>query len=434
MKYSIKSIKTNLTTLIGKTVTLQGWLYAKRSSKKVQFLQLRDGTDILQCVVGVDDVNADIFEMTDKLAQETSLIVTGEVRKDDRSPLGFELGVSNVEIIASVTRDYPISPKEHGVAFLMDHRHLWLRSKRQQAILKIRASIITAIRTFFEKEDFTLVDAPILTSNSCEGTSTLFNLEYFGQNAYLTQTGQLYMEAAAMALGKVYCFGPIFRAEKSKTRRHLTEFWMAEPEVAFYKLDDVMDLAEDMLCYIVSHILDTNIRELTVLERDIDALRKTCKPFPRISYDEALEILKQHGKDTVFGKDLGADEETIISKQFDRPVMIHRYPAECKAFYMARDPQNNKLSLGVDVIAPDGYGEIIGGGEREHRLDVLEKTMEEMSIPKDTLEWYLDIRRYGSVPHGGFGVGLERTVAWICDIKHVREAIPFPRTMERLTP
>ena len=430
----IEDIAATLDKYEGQQVTLQGWLYNKRSSGKLHFLQLRDGTGVLQCVVFHKDVSKELFEKADRLAQETSLRLTGTVRKDERSPVGFELGVSAIEIVAEPTAEFPITPKEHGVAFLMDHRHLWLRSKRQHAILRIRAEIVGAIRSFFDERNFTLVDAPIFTPAACEGTSTLFEVGYFDEKAYLTQSGQLYMEAAAMALGKVYCFGPTFRAEKSKTRRHLTEFWMVEPEVAYLELDGVMDLAEDFIVYIVERVLKKRRAELVTLERDVSSLERVQRPFPRIRYEEAIGLLQKAGKDAKFGDDFGADEETTISESFDRPVLIHRYPAAIKAFYMRRDPQNDKLALGVDVIGPEGYGELIGGGQREHDLRKLEAALAAHELPRAAFEWYLDLRRYGSVPHGGFGLGVERTVAWICGIPHVRETIPFPRMLERLTP
>jgi len=430
----IEDIARQLDEYEGKTVTLQGWLYGKRSSGKLHFLQLRDGTNILQCVVFFKDVPEELFERAGHLTQETSLTVTGEVRRDKRSSIGFELGVASFEVVAEPTAEYPITPKEHGTAFLMDHRHLWLRSKRQVAILRVRHEIIMGIRDYFDRNGFILVDAPIFTPNACEGTSNLFEVGYFDDKAFLTQSGQLYMEAAAMALGKVYCFGPTFRAEKSKTRRHLTEFWMIEPEVAFLELDGIMDLAEDLLCDVVQRVLERRKPELEILERDTTQLEKVQKPFPRIRYTEAIEILQKAGTGAKFGDDFGGEDETIISAAFDRPVMVNRYPAEIKAFYMARDTDDNRLALGVDVLAPEGYGEVVGGGQREVSLEVLESAIAHHQLPKEAFEWYLDLRRYGSVPHGGFGLGLERTVSWICGLKHVRETIPFPRMLERLTP
>lgn len=418
---------------VGQEITLKGWLYNKRSSGKLHFLQLRDGSGIIQCVVFKGDVTPEVFELADKITQESSIEVTGTVREDKRSPLGFELGVKDVKVL-QMAKDYPISPKEHGTAFLMDNRHLWLRSSRQVAILKIRDEIIFSIREYFKNNGFVLVDSPILTPAACEGTSTLFETDYFGQKALLSQSGQLYGEASAMALGKIYCFGPTFRAEKSKTRRHLTEFWMVEPEVAFNDLDDNMDLAEDFICYIVEKVLKNCRAELEVLGRDISKLENIKKPFPRISYTEAIEILNKNGNPTQWGGDIGGDEETIISKSFDRPVMIHRYPAAIKAFYMKRDPKDEKLALAVDVIGPEGYGEIIGGSQREEDYDVLVKRIHEQGLDESAFDWYLDLRKYGSVPHSGFGMGIERAVAWICGLPHVRETIPFPRLMDRLKP
>jgi asparaginyl-tRNA synthetase len=422
----------------GQTVILQGWLYNKRSSGKLHFLQLRDGTNTIQCVVFKGDVSPEVFEAADKVTQESSIQVTGVVKEDKRSPLGFELGVTDFKVLGEAV-DYPISPKEHGVAFLMDHRHLWLRSSRQHAIIRIRAEIIRAVRNYFDENGFTLVDAPIFTPNACEGTSNLFETDYFDDKAYLTQSGQLYMEAAAAAFGKAYCFGPTFRAEKSKTRRHLTEFWMVEPEVAFMDLYEDMDLAEDFVCYIVQQVLKNRRAELEVLERDISKLEAIKKPFPRITYDEAIELIRKHGpeeehKNFPWGEDFGGDEETIISQQFDRPVFIHHYPVEIKAFYMKPDPANPKYALNVDMIAPEGYGEVIGGGQREDDLDVLISKIKEHNLPMEAFEWYLDVRKYGSFPHAGFGLGIERTVSWLCGLHHVRETIPFPRLMDRLSP
>lgn len=418
---------------VGKEITLKGWLYNKRSSGKLHFLQLRDGSGIIQCVVFKGDVPAEVFELADKITQESSVEITGTVREDKRSPLGFELGVKDIKVL-QMAKDYPISPKEHGTAFLMDNRHLWLRSSRQVAILKIRDEIIFSIREYFKNNGFTLVDSPILTPSACEGTSTLFETDYFGQKALLSQSGQLYGEASAMALGKIYCFGPTFRAEKSKTRRHLTEFWMVEPEVAFNDLNDDMDLAEDFICYIVEKVLKNCRKELEVLGRDISKLENIKKPFPRISYTEAIEILNKNGNPTEWGGDIGGDEETIISKSFDRPVMIHRYPAAIKAFYMKRDPEDDRLALAVDVIGPEGYGEIIGGSQREEDYETLVKRIKEQGLDEKDFSWYLDLRKYGSVPHSGFGMGIERAVAWICGLPHVRETIPFPRLMDRLQP
>ncbi len=424
----------DLSQYVGQEITLQGWLYNKRSSGKIKFLILRDGTGYLQCVYFKGNVSEEIFDKADKIGQESSIEVTGKVKEEPRAPGGFELDATDLNIISEAV-DYPITPKEHGVEFLMDHRHLWLRSSRQVAILKIRHRIIKAIRDFFDERGFTLFDPPILTPNAVEGTSTLFETEYFDLGkAYLTQSGQLYAEAGAMALGKVYTFGPTFRAEKSKTRRHLTEFWMVEPEIAFADLNDDMDLAEEFLEYIVQSVLKDKAEELKILERDTSKLENVKRPFPRISYDEAVEILKKHNVEFEYGNDLGAADETVISGEFDRPVMVHRYPAAVKAFYMKRDPENPNLALAVDVLAPEGYGEIIGGSQREDSLDELLKRIKEHDLPREVFEWYLDLRKYGSVPHSGFGLGLERTVTWICGLDHLRETIPFPRMIYRNKP
>ncbi len=424
----------DLSKHVGEEVTLKGWLYNKRSSGKVKFLILRDGTGYLQCIVFKGNVSEEIFELADSFTQETSFEVKGKVKKEERAVGGFELDVTDLKLIAP-SINYPITPKEHGIEFLIDHRHLWIRSQKQVAILKIRHRIIKAIRDFFDERGFTLFDPPILTPNACEGTSTLFETPYFDLgNAYLTQSGQLYAEAGAMALGKVYTFGPTFRAEKSKTRRHLTEFWMVEPEAAFFDLNDDMDLAEEFLEYIVQTVLKEMQVELQTLERDTTQLEKVKRPFPRISYDEAVEILKKKGVDFEWGNDFGGTDETLISEEFDRPVMVHRYPSAIKAFYMKRDPENPKVALAVDVLAPEGYGEIIGGSQREDDLDLLLERIQEHNLPQQFFEWYLDLRRYGSVPHAGFGLGLERTVSWICGLEHLREAIPFPRMIYRNTP
>jgi asparaginyl-tRNA synthetase len=419
---------------VGEEVTLQGWLYNKRSSGKIKFPILRDGTGIVQGVVVKNQVSEEVFAAVDTLTQESSFVMKGKVRKEDRAPGGYELDVSDVHII-SLAHEYPITPKEHGVEFLMDHRHLWLRSSRQHAILRIRHQIIKAIREFFDDRGFVLVDSPIFTPAACEGTSTLFETDYFDLGkAYLTQSGQLYAEASALALGKVYTFGPTFRAEKSKTRRHLTEFWMVEPEVAFNDLNDNMDLAEDFLVHIVQSVLKNRAAELKTLERNTAFLEKVQKPLPRITYDEAVAILHQKGMPFEWGNDLGGTDETVVSEQFDRPVMVHRYPSAIKAFYMKRDPLNPNLALALDVLAPEGYGEIIGGSQREDDLDALLHRIKEHNLPQSAFEWYLDLRRYGTVPHAGFGLGVERTVSWICGLEHVRETIPFARMIYRLTP
>ncbi len=424
----------DLSKHVGQEVQLQGWLYHKRSSGKIRFLLLRDGTGIIQCVMVKGNVSDEVFSTFDALTQESSFSVRGKVRKDDRAPGGFELDVSGLDII-QVAQEYPITPKEHGVEFLADRRHLWLRSSRQHAVMRVRHAIIKAIRDFFDGRGFTLIDSPILTPNAVEGTSTLFETEYFDLGkAYLTQSGQLYAEAGAMSFGKVYCFGPTFRAEKSKTRRHLSEFWMVEPEVAFNDLNDNMELAEEFLEYIVQTVLKTREPELKALERNTTLLQNVKKPLPRISYDEAVEILRRKGITFEWGGDLGGTDETVISEEFDRPVMVHRYPAQVKAFYMKRDPENPKVALALDVLAPEGYGEIIGGSQREDNLDVLLERIKEHKLPQAAFEWYLDLRRYGTVPHAGFGLGVERTVSWICGLDHVRETIPFPRMIYRLAP
>lgn len=429
--------KISISTLgkyAGEEVTVRGWLYNKRSSGKIKFIILRDGTGYLQCIYFKGNVTPEIFELADRLGQESSIAVTGKVKEEPRAPGGYELDATGLEVIHEA-HDYPITPKEHGTEFLMDNRHLWLRSSKQAAILKIRHRIVKAIRDFFDNKGFTLMDPPILTPAACEGTSTLFETNYFDLGkAYLTQSGQLYAEAGAMALGKVYTFGPTFRAEKSKTRRHLTEFWMVEPEVAFNDLNDNMDLAEEFLEYVVQTVITERAEELKILERDITKLQNVKRPLPRISYDEAVEILKKNGVDFEWGNDLGAPDETIISSQFDKPVMVHRYPAEVKAFYMKRDPENEKLALAVDVLAPEGYGEVIGGSQREDDFDLLLSRINEHNLPREAFEWYLDLRKFGSVPHSGFGLGLERTVAWICGLDHIRETIPFPRMIYRNTP
>ncbi|HME90892.1 MAG TPA: asparagine--tRNA ligase [Myxococcaceae bacterium] len=420
---------------VNQEVELRGWLYNKRSSGKLHFLQIRDGSGIIQAVAFKGDVSPETFEKADHLGQETSLIVRGLVREDKRSPIGFELSVKSLEVVQEA-HEYPITPKEHGVAYLMERRHLWLRSSRQTVILSIRHTVEKAIRDFFDQNGFTLVDAPVFTPAACEGTSTLFEVPYFDLGkAYLTQSGQLYMEAAAMALGKVYCFGPTFRAEKSKTRRHLTEFWMVEPEVAYMDLEGNMDLAESLICFVVERVLEKHRPQIeSVLERPTAPLANVRRQFPRISYTEAVERLQKAGHPVKWGDDFGGDEETVLANQFDRPVVIHRYPARSKAFYFKRDAQNPELALGIDVLAPEGYGEIIGGGQREDDLAALEQRIDEFHLPREAFGWYLDLRRYGSVPHSGFGMGIERTVAWVCGLHHVRETIPFARMMERITP
>src|SRR3954453_9286155 len=420
----------------GQTVTIRGWLYNLRESGKLLFPIFRDGSGTIQGVVPKNAVAPEVFDSLKGLTQESSVIVEGKVRADKRAPGGYELDVSNVQVLQRVPENdpFPISLKEHGVDFLMEHRHLWVRTPRQAAILRVRAEIIKAVRNFFDDRGFTLTDPPILTPAACEGTSTLFPVDYFDEEAFLTQSGQLYIEATAMALGKVYSFGPTFRAEKSKTRRHLTEFWMVEPEVAYAGLDDVMNLAEDLVVSVVARVLDKRRRELTVIERDLTKLEAVQKPFPRISYDDAVKRLQAKGLPIQWGGDFGGPDETTLSEEYDRPGLVHRYPAAIKAFYMKPDPDRADLALGVDMLAPEGYGEIIGGGEGLADLDLLLQRIKEHNLPQEAFEWYLDLRRYGTVPHGGFGMGIERVVSWICKLDHVRETIPYPRMLYRLYP
>lgn len=419
----------------GGRVTLRGWLMNKRGKGKLQFLIVRDGSGMVQAVAFKKNLDEATFEAIKRLGIESSIELTGEVKPDSRAPGGFELGIDGFEVISAATEEYPIGKKEHGPDFLLGHRHLWLRSKKQWAILRIRSEVESAIHDFFYERDFVRTDAPILTPNACEGTSTLFDLDYFEEGkAYLTQSGQLYAEALAMALGKVYTFGPTFRAEQSKTRRHLTEFWMVEPEIAFANLDDVMDLAEAFLCAIVKRCLDRCQTELKVLERDLSKLEGIKAPFPRISYDEAVKMLNDGGHPFEWGGDLGAADETYLSNLYDKPLMIHRYPKEVKAFYMKRDPNDDRVALCVDVLAPEGRGEIIGGSAREDDLDALNERIAAHGLPEEAFRWYNDLRRFGSVPHGGFGLGIERTVGWIAGREHVRECIPFPRMLHRIYP
>jgi asparaginyl-tRNA synthetase len=419
---------------LGEVVTLRGWVTHLRSSGKVRFIVLRDGTGLAQGVLVKGRLPEADFAAFDALTQESSLTLTGLVKAEPRAPGGFELEVTGLTPVF-IAQEYPIAPKEHGVGFLMDHRHLWLRSPRQQAILRIRDEVSRACRDFFHEQGFTLVDTPILTPTACEGTTTLFETNYLDRGkAYLSQSGQLYLEAAAMALGRVYCFGPTFRAEKSKTRRHLTEFWMVEAEAAFFTLEDVMQLAEGLVRSVVRKVLENQGEALHTLERDTKPLLAIDGPFPRLSYAEALERLQAKGVEVPWGEDFGGDEETVLSELFDRPLLLHRYPLSCKAFYMEADPADDRLALCVDMLAPEGYGEIIGGSQRVADLDLLLKRLAGHHLPQEPLEWYLDLRRYGSVPHAGFGLGLERLVGWICGLKHVRETIPFPRLLDRLYP
>lgn len=419
---------------IGESVTIRGWLYNKRSSGKVRFVLARDGTGIVQGVLVKGQLPEADFEQFDCLTQESALLLQGRVRAESRAPGGYELEVTRLQPL-HLAAEYPIAPKEHGVGFLLDHRHLWLRSPRQQAILRVRDEVTRTCRDFFAERGFILVDTPILTPAACEGTTTLFRTDYLGRGqAYLSQSGQLYLEAAAMALGKVYCFGPTFRAEKSKTRRHLTEFWMVETEVAFAELDDIMLLAEELVCGVVTRVLERRARELQTLGRPLAPLQAIQAPFPRLSYSEAVARLQKAGQEFAWGQDLGGADETVLSEMFTRPVMVHRYPRQCKAFYMKADPADPRLALCVDLLAPEGYGEIVGGSQREDDLETLLARLEEHHLPRAPFEWYLDLRRYGSVPHSGFGLGIERVVAWLCGLKHVREAIPFPRLLDRLYP
>ena len=421
---------------VGEEVTLRGWLHNKRSSGKLRFLIVRDGTGYIQAVVFKKGVSEETFEIATELTHESSLAVTGTVRADERAPSGYEMDVTSLAPLQVVSKEeeFPITPKEHGIEFLMDRRHLWIRSRRQRAILKIRHEIVKAVRDFLDDDGFTLCDTPVLTPAACEGTTTLFEVGYFDEKAFLTQSGQLYNEATAAALGKVYCFGPTFRAEKSKTRRHLTEFWMVEPEVAYATVEDMMALSEQFISFIVQRVLENRAEELKTLERDTSKLENITPPFPRISYDEAIEILQKNGSEIQWGSDFGGGDETILSKEFDKPVLVHRYPSAIKAFYMEPDPERSEVALCLDVLAPEGYGEIIGGGQRTADHDLLLGRLDEHGLSREVFQWYLDLRKFGSVPHSGFGMGIERAVAWICKLDHVRETIPFPRMLSRLTP
>jgi asparaginyl-tRNA synthetase len=417
----------------GQDITIKGWLRLRRSSGKLSFLTVRDGTGDLQAIVSKATVGEEQFVLCGQVTQESSLVLTGQPRKDARAPGGFELDVAEFQVV-HLAEPFPIQPKEHGVGFLMEHRHLWLRSRRQHAILRVRHEIIRTCRNFFDEREFTLIDTPIFTPNACEGTTTLFQTQYFDQVAYLAQSGQLYGEAAAAAFGKIYCFGPTFRAEKSKTRRHLMEFWMVEPEMAFAELSDAMRLAEELVAVVIQRVLENRRAELDILERDVAVLEAMVPPFPQITYEEAIARLKAKGVDIQFGDDFGSEQETILAQSFDRPVLVHRYPAAAKAFYMARDPERTDLALCMDMLAPEGYGEIIGGGQRIHDLETLRQQIEAHDLPEEAFKWYVDLRRYGSVPHAGFGMGIERVVAWICGLDHVRETIPFPRMLYTLYP
>jgi len=421
----------------GEQVTIKGWLYNLRKSGKIVFPIVRDGSGIIQCVAVKSNLPEEVFDGLKGLTQESSVIVTGSIRAEGRAPGGYELDVTDAQVVQRVSeeRPYPITPKEHGVDFLMDHRHLWLRSRRQHAAIRVRHEVIKGIRDYFDSHGFTLVDTPIFTPAACEGTTTLFEVDYFeDEKVYLTQSGQLYNEANAMAFGKVYCFGPTFRAEKSKTRRHLTEFWMVEPEMAYADLEEIKRVAEDLVAYLVGRVLENRQEELKELERDTAKLQGVTAPFPRMSYDEAVKLLQSKGSEIQWGGDFGNTDETLLTEDFDKPVIVDRYPTAIKGFYFQPDEQRPELALGVDMIAPEGYGEIIGGGQRIHDLALLEKRLAEHNLPREAFEWYLDLRRFGSVPHGGFGMGVERFVAWMSGLEHVRETIPYPRMLYRTRP
>jgi asparaginyl-tRNA synthetase len=423
----------NLGRHVGETVTVQGWLYNFRSSGKISFLIVRDGTGLVQGVMVKKEVGDELFALAATLTQESSLKVTGVVREEPRAVGGHELTLTGLEVV-SIAEEYPITHKEHGVEFLAERRHLWLRTPKQTAVMRIRSEIEQSFRDFFYQRDFVLADAPVITPAACEGTTTLFEIDYHGEKAFLSQSGQLYNEATATALGRIYCFGPTFRAEKSKTRRHLMEFWMIEAEMAYFDIDDNMKLQEEMVYYVVRRVLERCRQELKTLERDVAKLEAIKLPFPRISYTEAVELLKKAGEEFTWGDDFGAPHETIIGSNFDSPVFVHRYPTAIKAFYMKPDPNDPKVVLGADLIAPEGYGEMIGGGQRIDDLTLLEQRLDEHKLPREAFEWYLDLRRYGSVPHSGFGLGIERTVAWICGLDHIRETIPFPRMLHKMYP
>ncbi len=418
----------------GKEVEIRGWLYNRRSSGKIKFLIVRDGTGFIQATLIKNEMDEKIFDKADNINYESSIKISGVVKEEKRVPLGYEVLVKNIEVVSMAKENYPISLKEHGVGYLMDYRHLWLRSPRQNAILRIRAEIIKSIRDFLDMNGFILMDTPILTPAACEGTTTLFETEYFDDKAYLAQSGQLYNEATAVAFGKVYCFGPTFRAEKSKTRRHLMEFWMVEPEAAYVELEENNEIQEKMITYIVKQVLEKKKNELKLLERDISKLELIKVPFPRISYDEAIDILKNNGSKIEWGDDFGGEDETILSQRYEKPVFVLRYPIKCKAFYMEPDPQRPEVALCADLLASEGYGEIIGGGQRIDDYELLERRLKEYKLPREKYEWYLDLRKYGSVPHSGFGLGIERTVAWICGLSHIRETIPFPRMLNKIYP
>jgi len=422
---------------VGETVCIPGWLYNLRKSGKIVFPLLRDGTGLMQCVAVKSALPEAVFDAIKDLTQESSVVFTGKIRADQRATGGYEMDVENVDVLQRIPESdpYPITPKDHGIDFLMDHRHLWLRSQRQHAILGVRHEVIRAVRDYFDSHGFTLVDTPIFTPAACEGTTTLFEVNYFeDEKAYLAQSGQLYNEATAMAFGKVYCFGPTFRAEKSKTRRHLTEFWMVEPEMAYATLEDIKRVGEAMIVFIVGRVLENRRAELKALERDVSKLEAIQSPFPRMSYDDAVKLLQSKGSEIQWGGDFGGTDETLLSQEHDRPLMVDGYPSAVKAFYMQPEPARPEVALCVDVLAPEGYGEIIGGGQRIHDYDLLLRRIEEHKLPKQTFDWYLDLRKFGTVPHGGFGMGIERCVAWICGLEHIRETIAFPRMLYRLHP
>jgi asparaginyl-tRNA synthetase len=433
MKRGHKTYIKDISQFDGQEVTLQGWLAGRRSGGKVQFLSFRDGTGFIQLVASKSELSESLWQTLKELTLESSIRVSGKARKDERAPSGYEVELTDLEAV-QIAEEYPISRKEHGTGFLLDHRHLWLRSKRQTAILKIRHQVIAACRRFFDDRDFILADTPIFTPNAVEGTTTLFETKYFDETAYLTQSGQLYNEAVAAAVGRTYCFGPTFRAEKSKTRRHLIEFWMIEPEVAYAVLDEIITLAEDLVAFVVASVLENRREELETLERDLANLEAIKKPFVRMTYDDAIDFLREKGSDIEWGGDLGAADETLLGEAHDRPIIVTHYPSAVKAFYMEPDPSRPEVALCVDVLAPEGYGEIIGGGQRIHDLALLRQRVEEHQLPQEAFKWYFDLRRYGSVPHSGFGMGIERVVAWICKLDHLREAIPFPRMLYRLSP
>ncbi|HEY6552627.1 MAG TPA: asparagine--tRNA ligase [Vicinamibacteria bacterium] len=419
---------------VGQEVTIRGWLHNKRSSGKLAFLTLRDGSGFTQVVMAKAAVPAEAWEAADKAGQESSLEITGKVKEDKRAPSGYEMEATGLALLYP-SQDYPITPKDHGTAFLMENRHLWLRSQRQHAIIRVRHAVVKACRDYLDELGYTLVDTPIFTPAACEGTSTLFGVPYFDEGmAYLTQSGQLYSEATAAAHGKVYCFGPTFRAEKSKTRRHLTEFWMVEPEIAFAHLDDAVALAEGLVCRVVERVLETRKDELKTLERDTTKLENVKAPFPRLHYDDAIKLIAAKGSTTEWGSDFGGTDETVIAEAYERPVVVHRFPSAIKAFYMAPDPERPELSLSADILAPEGYGEIVGGGERLADGDLLLQRIHEHKLPEESFRWYLDLRKYGSFPHAGFGMGIERVVTWICGIEHLRETIAFPRMLYRIYP